>query len=181
TGRCRVGRRGAGAQSRGGGGAGRLAREPRAHRSAVRRAGGRPPGPGRMSAPDRTWAAPARAPRRRVLIVCYFFPPLAGGGVHRVLGFARHLPPLGWDCTVVCAGPEDYWVRDFDLLAHVPEGTEVLRVAGASALSAWPSLGRRRGRSDGRRTGRTFGWLRRLSDWWLLPDSYVGWARRARG
>jgi hypothetical protein len=45
--------------------------------------------------------------RRRLLVVCYFFPPLAGGGVHRVLGFTRHLPEHGWDCSVVCAGPED--------------------------------------------------------------------------
>jgi hypothetical protein len=44
---------------------------------------------------------------RRLLILCYFYPPLAGGGVHRVLGFTRHLPAHGWACTVVCAGEED--------------------------------------------------------------------------
>lgn len=116
--------------------------------------------------------------RRRLLVVCYFFPPLAGGGVHRVLGFTRHLPDHGWDCTVVCAGPEDYWVSDESLVAQVRPGTEVVRVTGGSALSAWLRL---RGGGGGRRSGRTFGWLRRLSDWWLLPDSYAGWARRARG
>jgi glycosyltransferase involved in cell wall biosynthesis len=36
------------------------------------------------------------------------------------------------------------------------------------------------GASGGRRSGATFGWLRRMSDWWLLPDSYAGWAHRAQ-
>jgi glycosyltransferase involved in cell wall biosynthesis len=113
---------------------------------------------------------------RRLLILCYFFPPLAGGGVHRVLGFTRHLPEAGWDCTVVCAGPDDYWVVDPSLVARVHPGTEVVRVSGGSALAAWLRL--RRG-ERGRRPGRWFGPLRALSDWWLLPDSYIGWSRRA--
>ena len=115
--------------------------------------------------------------RRRVLILAHFFPPLAGGGVHRVLSFVEHLPAHGWDCTVVCAGEHDYWVRDVSLLARVPEATEVLRVRGASALAQWLRL--RRGADAGRRSGATFAGLRRLADWWLVPDPYVGWSRRA--
>ena len=114
---------------------------------------------------------------RRLLILCYFYPPLAGGGVHRVLGFTRHLPAHGWACTVVCAGEEDYWVRDETLARAVPAGTEVIRASGGSALAAWLRLGR--GRSSARRSRRAFAGLRALSDWWLLPDSYVGWAGRA--
>lgn len=113
---------------------------------------------------------------RRLLVLCYFYPPLAGGGVHRVLGFTRHLPAHGWRCTVICAGEEDYWVRDESLAAAIPPGTEVIRVPGGSALSAWLRL--RRG-EPARRSGSTFAGLRRLSDWCLIPDSYRGWARRA--
>ena len=116
---------------------------------------------------------------RRVLVVATFFPPLAGGGVHRVLSFARHLPAHGWSCTVVCAGAHDYWVRDESLLALVPSATEVLRVEGGSGLAAWMRVHGQAG--TGRRSGRTFAPLRALADWWMLPDSYAGWARRARG
>jgi glycosyltransferase involved in cell wall biosynthesis len=115
--------------------------------------------------------------RHRLLVLCYFYPPLAGGGVHRVLGFTRHLPDHGWDCTVVCAAADDYWVTDPTLEAQTRPGIEVIRVRGGSALSALLRL--RRGR-PGERSGRLFSGLRRLSDWWLLPDSYAGWAARAR-
>jgi glycosyltransferase involved in cell wall biosynthesis len=118
--------------------------------------------------------------RRRLLLLSYFYPPLAGGGVHRALGFTRWLPAHGWDCTVVCAGPEDYWVRDESLEVGVPPGTEVMRVAGGSGLAAWLRIVRGRGGGTGRRPGAAFGALRVLSDWWLLPDSYAGWASRAR-
>jgi len=114
---------------------------------------------------------------RRALVIAYFYPPLAGGGVHRVLSFTRHLPPLGWACTVVCAGERDYWVSDPSLVHAVPPETEVIRVGGGSALSAW--LRFRGAGPAGRRSGRVFAPLRALADWWLLPDSYAGWARRA--
>ncbi len=114
---------------------------------------------------------------RRLLLIAYFYPPLAGGGVHRVLSFTRYLPRHGWDCTVICAGEEDYWVRDESLAARVPPETEVIRVRGGSALSAL--LRARGGAATGRRSGSAFAGLRALSDWWLLPDSYTGWSRRA--
>ena len=113
--------------------------------------------------------------RRRLLLLAHFFPPLGGGGVHRALSFVRYLPAHGWDCTVVCAGEDDYWVHDASLLERVPPETEVLRVRGGSALSAWLRL---RGGAGRRRAG-TFAGLRALSDWWLLPDSYAGWSHRA--
>jgi glycosyltransferase involved in cell wall biosynthesis len=113
---------------------------------------------------------------RRLLLIAYFFPPLAGGGVHRVLGFTRHLPDHGWSCTVICAGPEDYWVTDEALADSVRPDTEVIRVAGGSAIAAWL----RWWRGDrGRRSGGTFAALRSASNWTMFPDSYVGWSRRA--
>jgi len=113
---------------------------------------------------------------RRLLVLSHFFPPLAGGGVHRVLGFTRYLPRHGWRCTVVCAGREDYWVTDESLEARVHPETEVVRVSGGSALAAWLRM---RAGDRGRRSGSTFAGLRALSSWWLLPDSYAGWSRRA--
>ena len=38
---------------------------------------------------------------RRILLIAYYFPPLAGSGVFRPLRLARYLPRHGWDTTVV--------------------------------------------------------------------------------
>jgi glycosyltransferase involved in cell wall biosynthesis len=114
---------------------------------------------------------------RRILLLSYFYPPLAGAGVHRVLSFTRHLPAHGWACTVVCAGEDDYWVRDPSLVHAVPPETEVIRAPGGSALATLLRL--QRGRGSGERSRGVYAALRAISNWWLLPDSYAGWAGRA--
>jgi glycosyltransferase involved in cell wall biosynthesis len=67
--------------------------------------------------------------RRRVLVIHYFFPPLAGGGVPRVLKFVKYLPQLGWDVTVVTSDGARSWygVRDESLLADIPSEVRVVR------------------------------------------------------
>ncbi len=99
--------------------------------------------------------------------------------MHRVLSFTRHLPVHGWDCTIVCAGPGDYWVEDASLVASVPADTEVIRVSGGSGVGALLKLARGGGAASGRRSAGLFSGLRGLSDWFALPDSYAGWAQRA--
>ncbi len=116
---------------------------------------------------------------KRLLVLAYFYPPLAGGGVHRVLSFTRHLPEHGWACTVVCAGEHDYWVRDESLLARVPADTEILRVPGGSGLAAMLRL-KRGAATSGRRSSAGMAMLRPLADFFMVPDSYVGWSARAR-
>jgi glycosyltransferase involved in cell wall biosynthesis len=65
----------------------------------------------------------------RVLMIAYFFPPLAGSGVQRTVKFAKYLPQAGWQPIVVC-GDEgrlfDYG-RDESLLAEIPAEVQVLR------------------------------------------------------
>jgi len=56
----------------------------------------------------------------------------------------------------------------------------VIRVSGGSAIAAW-LRGPGARESAGRRRGGRFAVLRAAADWTLLPDSYAGWARRARG
>jgi glycosyltransferase involved in cell wall biosynthesis len=70
------------------------------------------------------------ASRKRVVVVQYFFPPLGGAGVPRVLKFVKYLPELGWDVAVITSGRQARWygVRDESLLADVPSGVRVIRV-----------------------------------------------------
>ena len=65
---------------------------------------------------------------KRVLMVAFHFPPLAGSsGIQRTLRFVQQLPDHGWQPLVVTAHPRAYERTSMDLLAEVPEGTVVRR------------------------------------------------------
>ncbi len=79
----------------------------------------------------------------RVLLLAYHFPPIGGGGTQRSLKFARYLPELGYDVTVVTGrgGPANRWTpSDESLLAELPP-TEIRRLERdePAADSRWPS------------------------------------------
>jgi glycosyltransferase involved in cell wall biosynthesis len=71
---------------------------------------------------------------KRLLMVAYHFPPLAGSsGIQRTLRFVQHLPEFGWEPTVLTAHTQAYERTSDDLLRDIPEG---IRVERAFALDA---------------------------------------------
>jgi glycosyltransferase involved in cell wall biosynthesis len=73
------------------------------------------------------------AARRQVVMLARHFPPIGGAGVHRSVGYARHLGEYGYRPVVVTGpGPgADRWSpEDRGLLGQVPPDTEVHRLAG---------------------------------------------------
>jgi glycosyltransferase involved in cell wall biosynthesis len=94
---------------------------------------------------------------KRVLMVAYHFPPLAGSsGIQRTLRFVQHLPALGWQPLVLSADPRAYEKTSEDLLADVPADT-VVRRAFALDTARHLTIG-----------GRYMGWMAR-------PDRWVSW------
>lgn len=79
--------------------------------------------------------------RRRVLMVAYHFPPLAGSsGIQRTLRLVQQLPDLGWEPLVLTALPLAYEKVSADLDREVPDGTVVeraLALDSARHLSLW--------------------------------------------
>lgn len=95
--------------------------------------------------------------RKRVLMIAYHFPPLAGSsGVQRTLRFVQQLPQFGWQPIVLTASPRAYERTSDDLLADVPAGV-VVRHAFALDTARHLALG-----------GRYFAPLAR-------PDRWVSW------
>jgi hypothetical protein len=66
--------------------------------------------------------------RRRVLMVAFHFPPMAGSsGIQRSLRFVQHLPSQGWDPIVLSAHPRAYDRTASDLSDQVPANVPVHR------------------------------------------------------
>ncbi|MDP2369229.1 glycosyltransferase [Rhodoferax sp.] len=94
---------------------------------------------------------------KRVLMIAYHFPPLAGSsGIQRTLRFVQHLPALGWQPLVLSTHPRAYENTGTDLLAEVPPDTVVRR---AFALDTARHL---------QVAGRYLGWMAR-------PDRWISW------
>jgi len=63
---------------------------------------------------------------KTVLIITYFFPPYAGGGVYRILKFVKYLPLFGWEPVVLAPKPKGYyWAFDKSLLGELPKGLSI--------------------------------------------------------
>src|SRR6185369_1088675 len=105
----------------------------------------------------------SRSAMRKVLMVAYHFPPLAGSsGIQRTLRFAQQLPEFGWQPIVLTTHPRAYERTSDDLLREVPTD---LPVARAFALDTARQL------AIG---GRYLGWLAR-------PDRWMTWRFAAVG
>lgn len=99
------------------------------------------------------------APNRvkRVLMVAYHFPPLAGSsGIQRTLRFVQHLPRFGWQALVLTTKTLAYGRTAPDLDREVPAGTVVRR---AMALD----------------TSRHLSWRGRYLGALARPDRWMSW------
>ncbi|MCA8905482.1 MAG: hypothetical protein KDA43_11815 [Hyphomonas sp.] len=94
---------------------------------------------------------------KRLLMVAYHFPPLAGSsGIQRTLRFARYLPEYGWQPVVLTANPRAYPQVSGDQLSDIPEGIEVIRAP------AWD-------------TSRHFAIAGRYPGFLSRPDRWLSW------
>ena len=77
---------------------------------------------------------------RRVLMVAYHFPPLAGSsGIQRTLRFVQHLPAFGWEPIVLTAHPRAYEAVSDDLVPAVaPAGRGARARSRSTPRATWP-------------------------------------------
>lgn len=73
-------------------------------------------------------ASPMSTAPKRILMVAYHFPPLAGSsGIQRTLRFVQQLPAFGWEPIVLTATPMAYERVDPGLSSEVPAHVHVHR------------------------------------------------------
>ena len=115
--------------------------------------------------------------RRRILIFAYFFPPLGGAGVQRIVKLAKYLPAEGWDPTIVTARAGDYWMTDGSLAAELGPRVRVVRTAAPTGLALLRRFSPAAS-GHGKPVRSSVGVIRRLrgvASWVFVPDSYLGW------
>lgn len=66
---------------------------------------------------------------KKVLIVCYYWPPAGGPGVQRWLKFVKYLPDFGIEPIVYIPKNPSYPIIDTHLIKEVPEGITILKQA----------------------------------------------------
>lgn len=74
---------------------------------------------------------------KNVLIVAYYFPPIAATGAMRPLGFCRYLNTYGWTPSVVTTTPASVYPKhpiDERLLAKLPSMLRVEAISYASSI-----------------------------------------------
>lgn len=112
-----------------------------------------------------------------LMVVGTAFPPASNAGAHRILGWARNLPDLGWKVTILTL-PLRYWpddLRDDSLLKAIPQSVDVVRVA-PRLLRRFPDsiLGdtKAQGSLPARKVRRA---IKRGKGYVLFPDSRLLW------
>lgn len=97
------------------------------------------------------------AERKRALMVAFHFPPQSGSsGMLRTLYFAKYLPALGWESSVLSATPSAFEQQRNDLVNSIPSRTRVIR---ARALDA----------------ARHLSWRGKYPRLIALPDRWSSW------
>ncbi|MCV9385729.1 glycosyltransferase [Reichenbachiella ulvae] len=64
---------------------------------------------------------------KKLLVITYYWPPSAGGGVQRWLKFVKYLSEFGWEPIVFTPENPDFSIQDPSLESDVPNSVEVIR------------------------------------------------------
>jgi len=108
---------------------------------------------------------------KRCLIITYYFPPVGGGGVQRILKLIKYLRPQGWRFTLITASPNPNAsvLHDTSLLDEVPADLKIFRIPDPMATIQSGVL---------RKLKSTFV-VRWLSSLLFIPDIRKKWAKQA--
>jgi glycosyltransferase involved in cell wall biosynthesis len=127
---------------------------------------------------------------KNVLLICYIFPPIGGGGVPRPLKMAKYLGEFGWNVHVLTVDPTYHPTLDPSLLAQLPPsvkihrakelplvprrgGTEAKPAASAKPADASQAVPRSSLKSELKK--QAFQFLKGIKPYLLIPDDQILW------
>lgn len=125
-----------------------------------------------------------------VLIICYGFPPIGGGGVPRPLKMAKYLGEFGWKVHVLTVDPAYHATLDPTLLAQLPPEVAIYRAkeipllpkrggAAASSSSSAGGASTPRPSLNGAVKKQIINVLKAVKPYLLIPDDQILWMPNA--
>lgn len=114
----------------------------------------------------------------RVLVISYWFPPIADAGAQRPFRFAKYLPANGWTPIVLTAAHAGEHRADPALIAEVLASVPVIRVPMLNEQIGRLAAGLALGTPAGDRIASGVSW--RLGEHFHRPDRFALWRPTAR-
>ncbi|MBL4662638.1 MAG: glycosyltransferase family 4 protein [Flavobacteriaceae bacterium] len=122
---------------------------------------------------------------KRVLIICYYWPPAGGPGVQRWLKFVKYLGEFGVDPIVFVPDNAHYPIVDRAFEAEIPENVEVIRfpIKEPYRFAKWFSKKKTKTISSGIISEKRPSFLENamlfIRGNLFIPDARVGWVKPA--
>ena len=119
---------------------------------------------------------------KKVLIITYYWPPSAGGGVQRWLKFAKYLPANGWEPVVFTPENPAFDQIDESLLKDVSDDLEVIHFPIWEPLQVFKKVSGKKTRKQGIVSDRKkTTWIEKLIIWIrgniFIPDPRKYWTK----
>ena len=122
---------------------------------------------------------------KRVLIICYYWPPAGGPGVQRWLKFVKYLGEFGVEPIVFVPDNAHYPLKDEAFVAEVPKNIEIIRfpIKEPYRFAKWFSKKKTKTISSGIISEKQPSFLERamlfIRGNLFIPDARVGWVKPA--
>lgn len=108
---------------------------------------------------------------KNVLYISYIFPPMAGGGVYRIVKTLKYLPSFGWNPSVLAVKNHHHWVTDHTLLNELPPDLPIHRTCCLDPFYFYAFLDK-----TGLKFVHNF-----IEEYITIPDNKIGWFPSALG
>jgi len=118
------------------------------------------------------------APKKHILFISYYFPPMGGGGVQRIQKFIKYWDYDQYNLSVLTVKPSYFYAQDPSLQNDLPDQVSVYRSGTFDPFRAIFLLKKFFRRSNSNLPKSTFESShssRRLINYFLLPDSRILW------
>lgn len=118
---------------------------------------------------------------KRVLIICYYWPPAGGPGVQRWLKFVKYFRDFNIEPIVFVPEGANYPITDDSLSSQVPQGVEIIKcpIKEPYRFARWFSKKKTQTLSSGILTENKPSWLERMLLYirgnYFIPDARKNW------